>query len=567
MSQKTPYLIKNRNNNYYLRFIVPLKLSNDEKRKTEIRFSLKTKIFNDAMLVYPIVVPFIQFKIRDIKSMRRTEAQTIAVITLFKTNVDHFINKKIEKLIEVASKNKNHWKTGLASRSLEQSIYDCLLEPITELILETSNSNARASKAEFESKQGQVKSNQKIIEALNKVISKSPPPSAPIGTTSENKPLHELLAIYLDERKPSLSIRTHSQQVKTLERFIEIVGLELLSNDLGNDELDRYIKVTKTIAPNFGNNLKVAKPTDSESLVKFWLKSAEENTEKTLASNGIEKHFSTVRPFLKWCFERNNIINDSSVYPSLKKQKRTTDTLEKTPFSRQQLSLIFDSYLYGDTLRPKEQPRNYQFWLPLIALSTGMRIAEIVAIEKKDVYEQDDVWVIDVNDKWHSPKHRNPNHSKRKKNKSSCRIIPIPNVLIRAGLLSYVKALRTHDMLFPELNLGEHKGLGDYASKWFNERFLKYISLDKRSSDGKQGVSFHSFRHGFVTNLDKTIINGVALNDSDRHYITGHEQQGVRNKTYNHGGVNLQHVKEYMDAMDHNVDLSNINFPRFILRN
>ena len=78
-------------------------------------------------------------------------------------------------------------------------------------------------------------------------------------------------------------------------------------------------------------------------------------------------------------------------------------------------------------------------------------------------------------------------------------------------------------MVLSGLLLGKsNKGLADYASKWFNERFSASINLNKRSADGKQGVAFHSFRHGFTTNLDKTVINGNTLNDSERHYITGH---------------------------------------------
>ncbi|MBU3020158.1 site-specific integrase [Paraglaciecola agarilytica] len=565
MAYKIPYLIKNRNNNFYLRFMVPLKVFSSDIRRIEIRYSLKTKNFNVAMTLYNLVVPLITYRIRDLVEMERDLAESQAELRLLKSKVSHYIDEKIQKLIETSIASGKHWKTDLARRSLKQAIDDCMLEPLTELTIESSKSKNLASETKRESDRLELNS-QNLIKSLTAAISHSAPTISPSSSTSENKPLHELLALYLDERKTSLSPRTYSQQVKTLERFIEIVGIKLLSNDLGNDELDRYSKVTKTIAPNVGNNSKVTKPTDSEDLIQYWIKLAENNTGKALASNGVEKHFSSVRPFLRWCFERHNIIKDYSTYPSLRKQKRATDTLEKTPFSIGQLDLIFGSFLYGDTLRQREQPCNYQFWLPLIALSTGMRIAEIVAIEKKDIYEQDNVWVIDVNDKWHSPKHRHPNHSKRKKNKSSCRMIPIPNTLLNAGFLSYVGALKTHDMLFPELSLGEHKGLGDYASKWFNERFLKYINLDKRSADGKQGVSFHSFRHGFVTNLDKTIINGVPLNDSERHYLTGHEQIGVRNKTYNHGGVNLEHLKEYMDAINHNVDCADINFKRYSQR-
>jgi len=357
-------------------------------------------------------------------------------------------------------------------------------------------------------------------------------------STSDSKPLYKLTEIYLGEKKETLAARTYNQVTSNLERFCEIIGFEKDSVNLDSDDLDKYCNVIKNIPKNFNNNKKSIRPTDSRLLSDFWIEAAESNKGDKLVSKGVEKHFSDIRVFLSWCADRHSTKRNYSNFQGLRKSRLYNDSIERTPFSPAQLELIFGSFLYTDFLREREQPKDYQFWLPLIAMSSGMRIAEIVGLEKEDIKTIDGVWVFDVNETWHSASRQSSEYNKRKKNKTSSRAIPISQQLINSGFLEYVKRLDKHAMVLSGLSLGKsNKGLADYASKWFNERFSASINLNKRSADGKQGVAFHSFRHGFTTNLDKTVINGNALNDSERHYITGHGQEGVRNKTYSHSAL------------------------------
>jgi integrase len=559
MSYPLPYLIVNRNKTFYLRFMIPLFSENGKRGRREIRFSLRTKDSHEALSLYQLVLPTILSKIKEVTNMTLEQINVEAQMEDIKASINELINTRIEVLRMNAAKNNSHWKTELAKRQLKETLIDNFMAPITDLITENTKNLSLSNNFKSDSDHYKMLS-EGLLMALKKGGS-----SASSLSTSDNQPLCELLSKYLAERKPSLSQRTFVQLEKTLERFIEIIGIELKSQELSNLELDRYCYVTKNIKSNFGKN-KDSKPTDPKELVEYWLKAAKDNTEKKLASGGLEKHFSSVRPFLGWCSDRHNTSTNHSSFPGLRKPKNVKDSVERTPFSEEQLNSIFKSYIYTDYLRRGERPKAYQFWLPLIALTTGMRIAEIVGLEKEDIKQEEGIWIFDVNGTWHSSSRQHSEYVKDKKNKSSCRKIPISQRLISFGFLDYVERLRKHDVLFPELTLGSKKGLGDYASKWFNGRFMGYINLVKQTADGSQRVSFHSFRHGFVTNLDRTDINGNTLNDSERHYITGHEQEGVRNKTYNHSGVSLQRLKEYVDAMDHKVDLTNISYKRFSRR-
>ncbi|MFT6910324.1 MAG: integrase, partial [Oleiphilaceae bacterium] len=529
---------------------LPLFLADGNIIRREVRFSLRTKLIDEALSIYQTALPEIKSIIREVLLLNKQEAELAAQVEFLKNGISDILSGHIKKLRECAENNNNHWKTSLAERQLKQSILDGFIEPMSEMIIKNQEVKKSASNIE-------------LLGLMKTLIASTSTPTS----TSDSKPLYKLTEIYLAEKKGLLAPRTYNQVTSNLERFCEVVGFEKDSVSLDSDDLDKYCNVIKNIPKNFNKNNKSIKPSDSKLLSSFWVEAAEDNKGDKLASNGVEKHFSDIRVFLSWCADRHSIPRDYSSFHGLRKSKLIKDEVERTPFSPEQLKLIFGSYLYSDFLKVREQPKDYQFWLPLIAMSTGMRIAEIVGLEKEDIKTIDGVWVFDVNETWNSASRQSSEFNKRKKNKTSSRAIPISQQLINSGFLEYVKRLDKHAMVLSGLKLGKsNKGLGDPASKWFNESFSASIKLNKRSPDGKQGVAFHSFRHGFTTNLDKTVINGNTLNDSERHYITGHGQESVRNKTYSHSAVNFPRLKEFVDAMNHEVDLTNISYKRFSRR-
>jgi integrase len=550
MAYSLPYLIVNRNKTFYLRFMLPLILANGKRNRRELRFSMRTKDSHEALSIYQTALPEIKLKIRDVVLLKKEDAELAAQVEFLKNGISDILSVHIKKLRECAENNNNHWRTSLAERQLKQSILDGVIEPMSELMIKNQELKNSVASSEL---MGLVKTMAARLETPT--------------STSDSKPLYKLTEIYLAEKKGLLAPRTYNQVTSNLERFCEVVGFEKNSTSLDSDDLDKYCNVIKNIPKNFTKNNRSIKPIDSILLSDFWVEAAESNKGDKLASNGVEKHFSDIRVFLSWCADRHSIPRDYSSFHGLRKSKLTNDSIERTPFAPAQLELIFDSFLYSDFLKAREQPKDYQFWLPLIAMCSGMRIAEIVGLEKEDIKTLDGVWVFDVNETWNLASRQSSGYNKRKKNKTSIRAIPISQQLINSGFLEFVKRLDKHAMVLSGLSLGKsNKGLADYASKWFNERFSASIKLDKRSADGKQGVAFHSFRHSFTTNLDKTVINGNTLNDSERHYITGHGQEGVRNKTYSHSGVSFPRLKEFVDAMNHEVDLNNISYKRFSRR-
>lgn len=122
-----------------------------------------------------------------------------------------------------------------------------------------------------------------------------------------------------------------------------------------------------------------------------------------------------------------------------------------------------------------------KFWVPLIALYTGMRLNEVCQLRTDDVEDVDGVLTINI-------RHR-PELDQETKNKQS-RTCPVHPTLMKIGFGRYVEQQRGRgeDRLFSNLTLWRGKWKRKIEG-WYNRTFEpKYIS----DADTK---SFHSLRH------------------------------------------------------------------------
>jgi integrase len=159
--------------------------------------------------------------------------------------------------------------------------------------------------------------------------------------------------------------------------------------------------------------------------------------------------------------------------------------------------------------------RPHYYWLPLLGLLTGGRINELSQLYLDDVRQSEDgTWFLDFNlngaDKIDEP-------DKSLKTINAERVVPLHAKLVRLGLPEYVGALRRagHTRLFPELRRDRVKGYGKAAGSWFNERFLgAKLGIERNGMK-----TFHSFRHGFVTALER-----LDLSERVQAQLAGHER-------------------------------------------
>lgn len=167
---------------------------------------------------------------------------------------------------------------------------------------------------------------------------------------------------------------------------------------------------------------------------------------------------------------------------------------ERVPFSENSLKRFFETELFKDSSAGHyPHPENHKYWIPLVALWTGMRLNEICQLSPADIRTIDNIPVIDVNanDDW-----------KKLKTEQSNRVIPIHQTLIQLGFISYVTQVRSArcKLLFPNLTLSSAGSYSDNFSKWFG-RFLTIQNIKVA------GLCFHSFRHSFRDALRDAEVN------------------------------------------------------------
>ncbi len=124
-----------------------------------------------------------------------------------------------------------------------------------------------------------------------------------------------------------------------------------------------------------------------------------------------------------------------------------------------------------------------RYWVPRIALYTGMRQSEICQLDVSDLrFTQNGTLYFYANDE----------DAKSLKNKASKKAVPVHARLMAAGFQKYIKSVQARGQrkLFPDAtpskSFGHH---GEKISKWFNRK-LRAAQFPKR-------FVFHAFRHTF----------------------------------------------------------------------
>lgn len=177
----------------------------------------------------------------------------------------------------------------------------------------------------------------------------------------------------------------------------------------------------------------------------------------------------------------------------------------KLPFSKDELIKIFSTPLFTDFASSKFD-ENFKYWIPLLGLFTGARIAQIASLDCDDIIKKDGVWVIDFNVN---------NDMKTAKNIASTRSVPIHSTLLNLGILEFTREIKNKGFsrLFPELASWSKKdGYSRRAGDWFKNRYL----LENLGFSEDKNQSFHSYRSTLLSYL-----RDAGLDEYQRNTIIG----------------------------------------------
>ncbi|NTE56093.1 site-specific integrase [Agrobacterium tumefaciens] len=188
--------------------------------------------------------------------------------------------------------------------------------------------------------------------------------------------------------------------------------------------------------------------------------------------------------------------------------KHATPPVERQPFSVAELNLWFEHAARQDRAEMK--------WLPLLASITGARIAELIYLQGKDIYQMKgtggEFWVLDLRTDIAT---EDGGAAKRKiKNKTSRRLIAIHEIFVTVGFIEYAQSRKADDWLFPAAFWYGKRRVADpadAASKRMN-RMLDEVGIHVRLEK-----VFHSSRHSA-----KDIMRLARVDERTHDLQTGH---------------------------------------------
>jgi integrase len=250
-------------------------------------------------------------------------------------------------------------------------------------------------------------------------------------------------------------------------------------------------------------------PKDRDKPLAMVLADAASTGVAVLSTKTVKRHLSALSGYFEWAKGVTLFLGENPArgfrFP---KSKRARD--QRLAWSTDELTNLFTSPIWTGchpTFRTQAGPTvtlDASYWLPLIALYSGMRLEEIAQLHLEDVREEDGVWFFDVR----------TGTGRRVKSSAGVRRGPIHSVLIELGLLKRHAELKEagEQRLFPELKPGGADG--KYAAQ-YTKTFGTYV---RRLKIARPGVTFHSLRKNTATALqDAGVPEGHAAD------ILGHE--------------------------------------------
>lgn len=314
----------------------------------------------------------------------------------------------------------------------------------------------------------------------------------------------EIINKYLDDKLSNRSIKKVSipDYQKRLFNLVEILG-DVYINDITREDVRKFRDILIQLPPNRTKSKKY-RDKSIEEMLKMKIG-------KKLSTKTVNTSLEAVSSLFEWCVKEQIVSTNPAKGLQIKDERRDVDL--RNPFSVDDLNKIFS---HQNFTRAKKNMAYY--WVPYIALYTGMRLEEICQLYVDDIYEIDGIYVIDIND--------NPNRDgekdKRVKTINSKRIVPLHNDLIALGFIKYRDQVikSKNERLFPKLK--KSKSVDTYGHA-VSKKFSKIVQ-----DCGLTGIkSFHSFRHTFADYFKKLHLQNDLFKE-----IYGHRVESLAARQY-----------------------------------
>jgi integrase len=329
----------------------------------------------------------------------------------------------------------------------------------------------------------------------------APQPPAPLPPSSR-RTIGDVYDRFIADPKHQWSKRTQIAHATTRKWVVEAFGENTALTNITREGCRDFVALLREMP-------KSAHQRFPDMTIKEVVAAAKARGETRLISTAnLNAYVNRFGGVMNWAINEGYLDRDPLKGLKLPDPVKKRD--KRNPFSPEQLRRIFDAPIYtgcrddanGYAIHGDQRPRRARFWVPLIALFSGLRLNEICQLEVSDVREIDGIACFNVTSGVSLT-----GDEKRVKTSASERVVPVHDELIRCGFLAFAASQRLcgETNLFPELPFG-HLGYRSTAiSRWFT-RFLE------NAGAAAPLTCFHSFRHNFRDGLREAKIDrDVAL--------------------------------------------------------
>lgn len=363
-------------------------------------------------------------------------------------------------------------------------------------------------------------------------------------------------ADYLAEIARSGAARKTTARERTdLNEFAEIASNKPLRKYTKADGI-KY-KAALVACPAQRNNKPFAGLPVTQAVALAAAEDPARTTIPRLSETTINDKLGVVAKLFKWAnAHHDNVANP--VEGMRIKRRRGKQVRGRYPFTADELTKIFNGPVYrgckspsrwkeAGSLTPRDSAR---FWVPLIALHSGMRPGEIIQLRVADIKTHGSVTYFAVTTD------RDPGDAdaaKSVKTATSERQIPVHPDLFRYGLQDLI-ALRRGNGGARLLIDYDRSPVDDSWSKTFSAWFTHYrrhVGVE-RMIDGKNRVDLYSFRHTF----EDVVRDLPDVKQEVRDALQGHGEDGMGGR---YGlGVKLERLDQAMRQVRFGLDLAHL---------
>ncbi len=331
--------------------------------------------------------------------------------------------------------------------------------------------------------------------------------SAPVSRYGSPYSLHSetclstLIEKFIEDRKAAWSPKTLLQNSSALRQFLSIVGDKPIA-DINRKDCRAYRDLLRKLPPNATKRFR---NMSLERVVALG--------EPPMSPKNVNRVLGAITAFFNWAV-REEFIEHNPTRALGVPITRRADT-QRDVFSQRDLRIFFEkSPLYRGCESPERRHlvgelviRDAKFWLPLVALYSGMRLEEVAQLRIEDIRRIDKIWLFDVNAK----------NGNKLKTEASQRYVPIHSVLCEIGFLEHIARVRNigGERLWPDLEKGSDGYFSSTFSKWFS-RYKRKIGITNSR------VTFLSFRHTVINHLKQS-----GVSESEIKELVGHKDSSI----------------------------------------